>query len=66
MFVVRLERLFEESKSFEVGIIFGVLNPLDGVLQFHNCIDNDVRWRDRGLRDILVLEENRVRQSFYP
>jgi hypothetical protein len=64
MFVVRLERLFEASKSFEVGVIFGVLNPLDGVPQFFNCIDNGICWRDCGLRDILVLEKNHVRQSF--
>ena len=63
MFVVRLKRLFEVSMSFEVGIIFGVLNPLDGAPQFHNCIDNGIRWCDRGLRDILVLEKNRVRAS---
>ena len=62
MFVLRLKRLFEVSKSFEVGIIFGVLNPLDGVPQFHNCIDNGVRLRDCGLRDILVLEKDRVSQ----
>ena len=29
VFVLRLKRLFQASKSFEVGIIFGVLNPLD-------------------------------------
>jgi hypothetical protein len=57
MFVLRLKRLFEASKSFKVSIIFGVLNPLNGVLQFCNCIDNGVRRRDRGLRDILVLEK---------
>ena len=66
MFVVRLERLFEASKSFEVGVIFGVLNPLDGIPQFHNCIDNGIRWRDLGLRDILLLVKNCVRQSFCP
>ena len=34
MFVLRLKRLFEASKSFEVGIMFGVLNPLNDVPQF--------------------------------
>ena len=65
LFVLRLKRLFQASKSFEVGIVFGVLNPLNGVPQFCKCIDNGVRWRDRGLRDILVLEENRVCQPFH-
>jgi hypothetical protein len=46
--------------------MFGVLNPLNGVLQFRQCIDNGIRWRDRGLRDILVLEKHRVCQSFHP
>ena len=64
LFVLRLKRLFQAPKSFEVGIVFGVLNPLNGVPQFRKCIDNGVRWRDRGLRDILVLEENRVCQPF--
>ncbi len=42
MFVLRLKRLFEASKSFEVGIMFGVLNPLNDAPQFRNCIDNGV------------------------
>jgi hypothetical protein len=66
VFVLRLKHLFEASKSLEVGIIFGVLNPLNGAPQFHNCIDNCVRWRDHGLRDILMLEKNRVCQLFCP
>ena len=49
--------MFKASKSFEVGIVFGVLNPLNGIPQFRKCIDNGVHWRDRGLRDILVLEK---------
>jgi hypothetical protein len=57
MFVLRLKLLFEASKSFKVGIIFGVLNPLNGVPQFRNCIDNGVRWCDHGLHDILVPEK---------
>jgi hypothetical protein len=64
LFVLRLKRLFQALKSFEVGIICGVLNPLNGVPQFCKCIDNCDRWRDRGLRDILVLEKNRVCQLF--
>ena len=64
LFVLRLKRLFQASKSFEVGIIFGVLNPLNGIPQFRKCIDDGVRWRDRGLRDILVLEKHRVCQPF--
>jgi hypothetical protein len=66
LFVLRLKRLFQVMKSFEVGIIFGVLNLLHGILQFFKCIDNGVHWRDRGMRDILVLEKNRVCQSFCP
>ncbi len=66
MFVLRLRRLFEALKSFEVSIIFGVLNPLNGAPQFCNCTDNGIRWRDRGLRDKLVFEKNHVCQLFHP
>ena len=64
LFVLRLKHVFQALKSFKVGIVFGVLNPLNGVLQFRQRIDNGIRWHDRGLRDILVLEKHRVSQSF--
>ena len=65
MFVLRLKRLFKVLKSFEVGIIFGVLNPMNGVPQFCNCIDNGVRWHDRGLRDIFLCLKKIVSASCF-
>ena len=47
-----------------MGIVFRVLDSLDGILQFCDGVDNRVRSSDRGLHYILVLEENCVGQSF--
>ena len=61
-----LKSVFNLFESFEVCIIFGVLDSVDCFLQLVECIDNGIHWCDRGLSDMLVLEENRVCQSFCP
>ena len=64
LFVGRLKRVLQASESVEVGIIWRVLNSLNGIPQFCKCIDNGIRWRDRWLCYIFVPEKHRVRQSF--
>lgn len=65
-FVRRLKSVFKLLESFKVCIIFAVLESLDCVLQFYECIDSGIRWCDCGLHDMLVLEENHACQSFCP
>jgi hypothetical protein len=64
LFVGRLQCAFQSLQSFKMGNVFGVLYPCNGVPQFGDGVDNGIRWCDRGLRYILVLEKHRVRQSF--
>ena len=64
LFVGRVQCIFQSLEGFEVGIVFRVLDSLDGIPQFRYGVDNGIRWGDRGLRYILVLEENCVGQSF--
>ena len=62
--VGRLKHVLQASESVEVGIIFRVLNSLNGIPQFCKCIDNGIRGRDHWLRDIFVPEKHSVRESF--
>jgi hypothetical protein len=55
-----LHNIFDPFQSFEMCIIFGVLESLDGLPQFVVCIDDGIRWCDCRLSDIFVLEEHRV------
>ncbi len=64
MLACLLHNIFDPFQSFEMCIIFGVLDSLDGLPQLVVCIDNGIRWRDRGLRDILVREKHCVCETF--
>ena len=66
MIVRWLKSVFNSFESFEMCIIFGVLGSVDCSSQLVECIDNGIRWCDRGLSDMLVLEENHVFQLFCP
>ena len=59
-----LHNIFDPFQSFEMCIIFGVLESLDGLPQFVVCIDDGIRCCDCRLSDILVLEEHRVCETF--
>jgi hypothetical protein len=59
-----LHYIFDPFQSFEMCIIFGVLESVDGLPQFVVCIDDGIRWCDCRLSDIFVFEEHRVCKAF--
>jgi hypothetical protein len=56
--------VFNSFESFKVCIIFGVLDSVDCFPQLVECIDNGIRWCDRGLSDMLLLEKTMSASRF--